>query len=420
MTMDIVRTKSNARFSNKRWLIAGAIILGIVCTYMLLNRSNASHVINSDALLIDQVQRGELVINVRGMGVLAPKDIRWLATTVAGKVERLHVKAGAIVRQGDTIIELSNPELLQELEETRWQLDELEAQTRAQKVALESQVLDQEAAVINEKLNYESASLTLNAQTQLLQQGANAVSIIDHEATKITVAQNKQRWDLAVQRLEKQKENAEAQNLANQARVNRMRKTLERVAHQVEQLTVRASIDAIVQEMPLELGQQVGSGSNLAKLAKRGDFIAELRIPENQIQNVVIGQSVLLDTRTSKFSGQVKRIDPAVNNGVVQVDVDLVEAAPKEARPELTVEGTISVAQLDNALFVKRPMFAKSFGDTFVYLVNPEDNTAQKHQVSFGQASTSFIEIKSGLTAGQAIIVSDVSNWDTHQKILIN
>lgn len=418
--MDIVRTKSTSKLKNKRLIISALIILGLLSVFLLLNRSNASHVISSDSLSIDRVQKGELVINVRGMGVLAPKDIRWLATTVAGKVERLHVKAGAVVKQGDIIIELSNPELLQELEETRWQLDELEAQTKAEKVALESQVLDQEAAVINEKLNHESASLTLNAQTKLLKQGANAVSLIDHEETKIRVAQSKQRWELAVQRLEKQKENVEAQNTANQARVNRMRKTLERVAHQVEQLTVKASIDAIVQEMPLELGQQVGSGTNLAKLAKRGDFIAELRIPENQIQNVMIGQSVLLDTRTSKFAGEVKRIDPAVNNGVVQVDVDLVDAAPKEARPELTIEGTISVAQLKDTLYVKRPMFAKSFGDTSVYLVNPADNTAEKHAVSFGQASTNYIEIKSGLTAGQAIIVSDVSNWDTHQKIQIN
>lgn len=418
--MDIVRTKTTSKLKNKRLLITALITLGLLSLLLLLNRSNASHVINSDSLMIDQVQRGELVINVRGMGVLAPKDIRWLATTVAGKVERLHVKAGAVVKQGDIIIELSNPELLQELEETRWQLDELEAQTKAEKVALESQVLDQEAAVINEKLNHESTSLTLNAQTKLLKQGANAVSIIDHEETKIRVAQSKQRWDLAVQRLEKQKENAEAQNLANQARLNRMRKTLERVAHQVEQLNVKASIDAIVQEMPMELGQQVGSGTNLAKLAKRGDFIAELRIPENQIQNVTIGQAVLLDTRTSKFAGEVKRIDPAVNNGVVQVDVDLIDVAPKEARPELTIEGTISVAKLTNTLYVKRPMFAKSFGDTSVYLVNPADNTAKKHTVSFGQASTNYIEIKSGLAAGQAIIVSDVSNWDTHQKIQIN
>lgn len=418
--MDIVRTKSNAKKQHK--LMVSAIAAGVVlfALFYFTGSSNASHVVKSNTLLIDKVQQGELNINVRGIGVLAPKDVRWLATNVDGKVERLHVKAGAIVKQGEVIMELSNPQLLQQLEESRWQLDEMEAETKAQQVTLESQVLDQEAEVINQKLNYESAALTFNAQSQLLKQGANAVSIIDHEETKIRVEQSKQRWDLAIKRLAKQRENAAAQKLAGIAKVTRMRKSVERIAHRVEQLTVTASIDAIVQEMPLELGQQVNSGTNLAKLAKRDEFIAELRIPENQIQNVQIGQTVHLDTRTSQFSGIVRRIDPAVINSVVQVDVDIIGPTPKEARPELTVEGSIAIAQLPNTLYVKRPMFAKSFAETFVYLVDQNANTAQKHKVQFGQVSTNFIEIKSGLALGQAIIVSDVSAWDNHQVIQIN
>lgn len=418
--MDIVRKKAKSGFKQKLAIIVAVVFVTLFTGYSLVFGSSATHVVNSDALLIDSVQQGELTITVRGMGVLAPRDIRWLATNVDGKVERIHVKAGAQVKQGDLILEMSNPQLLQQLEESRWELDELEAQTLALKVTLESEVLDQEAAVINEKLNYERSSLTLNAQNTLLKQGVNAVSLIDHEAVKIEVAQNKQRWELAIKRLEKQVENVAAQMLANQARVNRMRKSVERVEQQVQQLHVRASIDAIVQAMPMELGQQVNAGTNLARLAKRDDFIAELRIPENQIQNVVIGQPVLLDTRTSKVEGVVRRIDPAVNNGVVQVDVDIVGASPKEARPELTVEGTIQIAHLDDALFVKRPMFAKSFGDSLVYLVDSTNNTAQKHTVTFGQASSNFIEIKSGLSKGQEIIVSDVSAWDVHQLIQIN
>lgn len=418
--MDIVRKKSNKGSVKTRVFVAVAVLVTSVAAYSLVSGSSASHVVDSDTLLIDSVQRGELTISVRGMGVLAPRDVRWLATTVDGKVERIHVKAGAEVKKGDLILELSNPQLWQQLEESKWELDELEAQTQALKVTLESEVLDQEAAVINEKLNFERSSLTLDAQTTLLKQGVNAVSQIDHEAVKIEVAQNKQRWELAIKRLEKQKENVAAQMLANQARVNRMRKSVERISEQVTQLDVRASIDAIVQAMPMELGQQVNSGANLARLAKRDDFIAELRIPENQIQNVVLGQSVLLDTRTSTVDGVVRRIDPAVNNGVVQVDVDIIGAAPREARPELTVEGTIEVAQLNDALYVKRPMFAKSFGDSFVYLVDQSTNTAQKHAVTFGQASSNYIEIKSGLNLGQEIIVSDVSAWDVHQHIQIN
>jgi HlyD family secretion protein len=398
-------------------IIMAAILL---LFYWWFSSTNATHIVDSDLLLTDKVQQGELTVNVRGIGVLAPKDIRWVATNVNARVDRIYVKAGAIVSKGDLILKLSNPQLDQQFEETQWELDELAAQATALKVSLESQTLDHEAAVINEKLNYERSLLTLTAQDTLLQQGINAVSQIDHQAIKIEVAQNKQRWELEIKRLEKQKENVTAQLIANQARVNRMSKTLERAKQQVESLNVRASIDAIVQVMPMELGQQVTAGTNLARLAKRDEFIAELRIPENQIQDVLVGQTVSLDTRTSKVEGVVTRIDPSVENGVVQVDVELVGPPPKEARPELTVEGIIEVMRIENALYVKRPMFAKSYGDSYVYLIDSNGDLANKHGVIFGKSSNTYIEIKDGLSLGQEIIVSDVSAWETHQQIRIN
>ena len=418
--MDIVRTKKSRQFKGKAMMLIASSLIVVALAYGFLFKSNASHIVDSESLLIDTVKRGELAVSVRGVGVLAPKDIRWLATNVDGKVERLYAKAGAVVKKGDLIMQLSNPALVQQLEERQWELDELEAQTTALRVSLESEVLDREAAVINEQLNYERSLLTLNAQKSLLKQGVNAVSQIDHETSKIEVAQNKQRLELETKRLVKQKENAEAQLLANEARLNRMRKTLERMEEQVESLNVRASIDAIVQTMSMEIGQQVTVGTNLARLAKRDEFIAELRIPENRIQDVVVGQSVLIDTRTSQVEGLVQRIDPAVDNGVVQVDIELVGAPPKEARPELTVEGVIEIVNIPDTLYVRRPMFAKSRGESFIYLVDDNGNVANKHAVSFGQSSNTFIEIKNGLTLGQEIIVSDVSSWEEHQQIRIN
>jgi HlyD family secretion protein len=418
--VDIVRTKAKRTTAQKAVMAVIIMAAILLLFYWWFSSTNATHIVDSDLLLTDKVQQGELTVNVRGIGVLAPKDIRWVATNVNARVDRIYVKAGAIVSKGDLILKLSNPQLDQQFEETQWELDELAAQATALKVSLESQTLDHEAAVINEKLNYERSLLTLTAQDTLLQQGINAVSQIDHQAIKIEVAQNKQRWELEIKRLEKQKENVTAQLIANQARVNRMSKTLERAKQQVESLNVRASIDAIVQVMPMELGQQVTAGTNLARLAKRDEFIAELRIPENQIQDVLVGQTVSLDTRTSKVEGVVTRIDPSVENGVVQVDVELVGPPPKEARPELTVEGIIEVMRIENALYVKRPMFAKSYGDSHVYLIDSNGDLANKHGVIFGKSSNTYIEIKDGLSLGQEIIVSDVSAWETHQQIRIN
>jgi multidrug resistance efflux pump len=418
--MDIVRKKTKKKMSTK---LFGVIVLVILCLFaikLVFNRDSSTYAVNSNTLLTDKVQQGELYVSVRGVGVLVPKDIRWVATNVEGRVERILIKAGAQVKAGDLLMELSNPQLVQRLEETKWELDEMEAETTALEVSLESELLDQEAAVINEKLNHERALLTLNAQKTLLKQGVVAVSHIDHEETKIDVAQFKQRWELEIKRLVKRKENLAAQRLAAQARVNRMRKILQRAQEQVDGLNVKATMDSIVQEMPMELGQQVSTGTNLARLARSGEFLAELRIPEKLINDVAIGQAVTIDTRTSKISGLVKRIDPAVINGAVQVDVELTGDIPREARPDLTIEGEIDIARIANTLFVQRPMFAKSFGQAQVYLVDGEGETASRHDVTFGQTSTKYIEIKSGLIAGQNIIVSDVSSFEEHQQIQIN
>jgi multidrug resistance efflux pump len=418
--MDIVREKPQKNMSTKILGVFALIIVSFFAFKLVFNRDNSTYAVNSNSLLTDKVQRGELHVSVRGVGVLVPKDIRWVATNVEGRVERILIKAGAHVKAGDLLMELSNPQLVQRLEETRWELDEMEAETTALKVSLESELLDQEAAVINEKLNHERALLTLNAQKTLLKQGVVAVSHIDHEEIKIDVAQFKQRWELEIKRLAKRRENLAAQRVAAQARVNRMRRILQRAQEQVDGLNVKASMDSIVQEMPMELGQQVRSGTNLARLARSGEFIAELRIPEKLINEVVIGQVVTVDTRTSKISGLVKRIDPAVINGSVQVDVELTSNIPKEARPDLTIEGEIDIARIDNTLFVQRPMFAKSFGQAQIYLLDSEGETASRHDVTFGQTSTKYIEIKSGLIAGQNIIVSDVSSFEEHQQIRIN
>ena len=418
--MDIVREKPKKKMSTKVLGVVALIIILFFVVKLVFNRDTSTYAVNSNALLTDKVQQGELYVSVRGIGVLVPKDIRWVATNVEGRVERILIKAGAQVSEGDLLMELSNPQLVQRLEETRWELDEMEAETTALEVSLESELLDQEAAVINEKLNHERALLTLNAQKTLLEQGVVAVSHIDHEEIKIDVAQFKQRWELEIKRLAKRRENLAAQRLAAQARVNRMRKILQRAQEQVDGLNVKATMDSIVQEMPMELGQQVGSGTNLARLARSGEFIAELRIPEKLINEVVIGQEVTVDTRTSKIQGKIKRIDPAVINGSVQVDVELTSDIPKEARPDLTVEGEIDIARINNTLFVQRPMFAKSFGQAQVYLLDEQGNTASRHDVTFGQTSTKYIEIKSGLKAGQNIIVSDVSSFEEHQQIKIN
>jgi len=417
--MDIVRTTQKSKLSKKMQLTIVLLLVVAVSLIFSFNKSSASYLANKNSLLIDTVQRGELNISVRGTGVLVPKDIRWIATNVPGRVERVLKKAGAIVKKGDLLLELSNPQLQQELTEMQWQLQALVAQTKAGKISLESDLLDQEIAVINEKLNHERALLTLEAQKKLLGQGIDVISKIAYEEVKIDVMQFKQRWDLEQKRLDKRQQNLIAQSQASEAMLTSMRNRVQRVQQQVDSLYVKATMDSIVQEMPMELGQQVNAGANLAMLARSDRFIAELSIPEKQIKDVMIGQKVTLDTRSSKIQGIVQRIDPAVINSSVHIDVELLGTLPKEVRPELTVDGVIEIATIAETLFVKRPMFANSFSQSRVYLIDGEGLSANKHEVEYGQMSSQYIQIVHGLSEGESIIVSDTSSWQQHQQIRI-
>lgn len=417
--MDIVReNKKSGRQS--LWII---IALGLVIAgagFILLKASNASHVVSEDALLFADVQQGDMKVRVRGTGVLASKDIRWIATDVAGRVERIVTKAGAAVKEGDVILELSNPVLVQQTQDSQWQLEEMQADTKALEVSLESQLLDQETVVLNEKLNYERAKLTFDAQNTLISQGIVATSKIQHQEAEIEVKRFKQRWQLEQKRLDKRVENLEAQRLSYHAKLQRQRHSLARFKRQVDNLLVRATMDAIVQEMPLELGQQVNAGNNLARLARRGLFIAELRIPEKLIKNVKLGQRVSVDTRSSLIEGKIVRIDPAVINSSVQVDVELSGELPIEARPDLTIDGVVDIANLSDTLYVKRPMYAKSNSTAMVYVLDEGGQYVVQRDVKFGQISNQFIEVTAGLSSGERIVISDVTSWQTHQKVSIN
>lgn len=417
--MDIVRKKPQSKYKKQIAYALGVLtFVGLIWQFA---QSTPSGVIaDKDALLVDTVQKGDFEVSVRGIGVLVPKDVRWVATNVNGRVEAIYAKAGAVVKEGDVLMELSNPELVQQLEERQWELEEMQAQLHADEVSLESQVLDQETLVINSKLNYERALLTLNAQETLLEQGYVAVSIVEHEEIKIDVEQFNQRWSLEQKRLVKQQENVAAQIQAFNARLTRMRRMVSRIQTQVDGLRVRATMDSIVQEMPLELGQQVNAGNNLARLAKSGEFIAELRVPEQQVSQVALGQKVQVDTKSNRVEGVIKRIEPSVINGSVQVDVELIGVIPKEARPELSVDGIIQIAKLTDTLYVKRPMFAKQNSASSVFSFDEVNNIARLTAVEFGQISTTHIQINKGLSQGDRIVVSDISSWDGHQQIKIN
>jgi len=414
--MDILTTEPTQPgvFKKWWWLLALTLSLGSVWGWAITEQGDAP-LVSRGGLQIEPVQRGTFVVNVRGTGRLISSDIRWIANPVEGKVDQILVKAGATVASGDLLMTLSNPQLQQTLLELRWQLQEQEAQVQAQLAQFAADLLDKEALVLTHQLDYEKTRLRLKALQTLRQEGLSSVSGLEFQEAELLAQQLKKRWEVELLRLEKTKQNLAAQQTAAQARLEKERRILQRAEQNVQDLQVRASLDSIVQEMPMELGQQVVVGTNLAKLARQGQYIAQIRIPEKQMRDVAIGLPVVVDTRSSKINGTVSRIDPAVTDGTVQIDVALQGPLPKDVRPDLTVEAEISVTRLENTLFVRRPVFAQDDGSAQVFKV--VGNSASRVPVRFGRMSSQYIQVVTGLEVDDQIIVSDVSSWQDQSHI---
>lgn len=420
MNLDIAIAKKSPSIIKRYWPWLVAVSTVFVALNYLQFLSEADFVVDGDFLVFDDVKRGEFLVSVRGTGVLVPNNIQWLSASVDARVERVLVKPGKIVKQGDLIVELSNPLLVQSLEETKWELRAKTSESKASRVVQESMLLDQKSVVLDAQLNYESKKLKLDAQTKLFLKSTGTVSQIEYQQTRLEAIQLKKRWVIQQARLEKMAEIIIAQNDARTARLEKMQKTLERAQQQVNALKVYASINSVVQDIPLSAGQRVVIGGNIAKLAQQNDLIAEIQIPELQIREVAVGQSVMIDTRNDKVKGIVSRIDPAVVNGFVQVDVIFNSPLPKDARPDLTVDGEIITTKIIDTLFVSRPLFSQSQSTASLYRISLDGNFAERIQVKLGKGSVNQIQIVEGLNIGEKIIISDPTDWDNYEKIRIN
>lgn len=418
--MDIsrVKQKKSALRAFAPWVLV-SIIIGLAINYLWF-LAQADFSVDKDKMVYDDVKRGVFSVSVRGTGVLVPDNVQWLSANVEARIERILVKPGKLVQKGDLIVELSNPRLVQLLEETQWELEATIAESEASKSTQESALLDQKSEMLNARLNYESSKLKQDAQSEIFQKASGAVSKIDYQRTRLETIQLKQRWEIQQQRLAKMKDNLRVQGNARSARLKKMQKTLERAQQQVNNLKVYASIDSVVQEVPVEAGQRIAMGGSIAKLAQQDALIAELQVPELQIRDVIIGQKVIIDTRNNKVVGVVSRVDPAVVNGNVQVDVSFPGKLPDDARPDLTVDGEIKVTEISNTLYVNRPLFAQSQSSATFYKVTENGDFAERVKVKLGKGSVSQIQILDGLSAGERIIISDPSSWETYQKIRIN
>jgi multidrug resistance efflux pump len=418
--MDLQRPLLIKPWWKKYWYFLPAILI-IASIYFLKSfLGSASYFIDKNAIVTAKVLQGNFKVNVRASGLLKPLNIRWVSSQVAGRVEQAFVKAGAKVNAGDVLVQLSNPELHRELETARWELEANKAESYAAYVALESQMVDLKNSVVSAEYSYQSAKLKLDAETLLMQQGNATVSALDYQKSQLAVKQQMQYWQAQQQKTEKMKANMAATKTAQNARIGLVENNYQRVLEQVASLQVKAFTGGVVQQISLELGERTQVGDSVALIADQNTLFAELQVQEVRARDIALGQFVTIDTRRSEITGEVTRIDPAVKNGMVLIDVALTSALPNEARPDLTVDGLIEISNIDNALYIKRPVYAPSHTQVNLYKLNNDKNFANKHLISLGQSSVNNIQILSGLDVGDEVIISDSTDWQDHQQIMIN
>ncbi len=417
--MDIQRSDLKTKKRRRQVAIGatGAIaVLGL--GLWLANLDAAAPEVERTSLWVDSVKRGEMLREVRGPGVLVPKEIRWIAAETPARVERIVVKPGAIVEPDTIVLELSNPEVEEAHLAAASALIAAEADLAAQRMTLESQSLDQKANLAGVEADYESARLQTEAEADLAQKGI--IPKIQYRRSQLTSDQLKVRLDIEKERVAKFAQTMQSQLAAQRARADQLRNTAQLRDRQLKGLQVRAGIAGVLQQVPVEEGQQVIAGTNLARVARPDVLMAELRIPETQVKDVTVGQSVSVDTRNGVVPGKVIRIDPAVLNGSVLVDVDLEGQLPPGARPDLSVDGTIQIERLPDVLYVGRPAYGQPESEVRLFKLDEESGIAHRVPVRLGRASVNLIEIQQGLEPGDQIILSDTSQWDEHDRLRVN
>jgi HlyD family secretion protein len=285
-------------------------------------------------------------------------------------------------------------------------------------MTLESQLLDQRADLAGVRAQHESARLQAEAEHELAEKGI--IPMLQYRRSQLLVDELAIRLDIERERIEKFEQTIEAQLLAEQARVEQLRNAEDLRRRQVVALDVRSPIAGILQQLAVEEGQQVAAGANLARVARPDDLVAELRVPETLAKDVRLGQRVTVDTRNGEAPGEVIRIDPAVRNGTVTVEVGFDGALPEGARPDLSVDGTIEIERLDDVLYVGRPAFGQPGETTTMFRLGPDGEAAQRVPVHLGRASVSVIEIVEGLEAGDRVVLSDTSAWDESDRLRLD
>jgi HlyD family secretion protein len=394
-------------------VVAGIVVIAV--TIALAKMEPAAPSVDEGTLLTDVVKRGSFTRTVRGNGTLVPEDTRWLPATTNGRVERILLRPGAQVQPDSVILELNNPQVEQEAQNAQLALQSTLAALENLSVQLENELLTQQSQAAALESEYALAQMRAEADEALAKE--KLISELDRRQSHRRAETLKQRVDLEAKRLATARQSIEARVRVQQAAVDQARAISDLQSRRLSELRVRPGFAGVLQQVPVEVGQQVAPGQNLARVADPSRLKAELRVAETQARDIDVGQPAEVDTRNGIIAGTVSRKDPAAANGTVTIDVSLSGELPRGAVPDLSVDGTIQLERLENVLYVGRPSLGQDNSTVGLFKVMNQAGDAQRVQVKLGKSSVNSIVVLSGLGEGDKVILSDMSSWDAFDRV---
>ena len=418
-SMDVPRAGVAAKKRKRRiMMIAGGAVALIAATFAISRLKPAVPSVDRSTVWVDTVKRGPMVRQVRGLGTLVPEDIQWIAAQTEGRVEKIIVRPGAKVEPDTLILEMSSPEFEQTAHDAESKAKAAESELTTLRATLQRELLDQEATTARVHSEYEQAKMERQTNDQLASKGL--VADLVYKTSKVKEAELANRDQIEQKRFSFARDSIEPQLASKQAAVDQANQLAKLKLDQVEALHVKAGMTGVLQQLPVEVGQRVKVGDNLARVADPTKLKAEVKIAETQAKDIQLNQSAVIDTRNGTVKGHVTRVNPAVEQGTVTVDVAFDEALPKGARPDLSVDGTIELERLNDVIFVGRPAFGQENNTVGIFKLVSGGSEAIRTPVKLGKSSVNTIEIQNGLQPGDQVILSGTSAWDSHERIRLN
>lgn len=412
--MDVMHNPES-KFAKFRQPVWATTTLLIVATLFFWLFSSSSVSVPIQQLHIQQVQFGDLPLTINTYGKLVSKDTRFLSARTGGTVDKIWLKPGAKVSADTVILELSNPQLHQQVESAELRVQQAENRLKKMELELADSLLQHQSSIELLRAELESAQLTYDAEKKLEESGI--VSKLQIQTSQIKVKQLLVRLDIAEKRLSHLANINETRLSVERELVNLEKSQLKLHQDHLKSLTVKAGIDGVLQRLPAELGANVVVGEPLAIVGSVEQLEAELRVPQSQADDIQLGNQVMLNIANHRVKGLVSRIDPVVTEGYVTIEAEIKETLPQSARPDINVQGVITAGQIPNTLFIEAPVNVASHSTVNLFVLDPESGRATSSPIQFGQVTGRYIQVLSGLTENQKVVISDAEKWRDFEHI---